>query len=219
MDISPTTQSAAAAAKRSAPEAEKTGAAATDFQTFLTLLTTQLQNQDPLKPMESTEFVAQLASFSSVEQQVRTNDRLAEIFEALGGGASAGLAAWIGREVRAPAQASFSGVPIEIETTPLAEADSATLLVRNDFDQIVARRAVDPKASTLSWDGKDALGASLPHGAYSFEIESRKGETTIGTEPGQVYARVTEVRIEDGVQTLVLAGGATAPLTDVTALR
>ncbi len=57
--------------------------AGTDFQTFLTLLTTQLRNQDPLKPMDSTQFVAQLASFSAVEQQVRTNEKLAEIINLL----------------------------------------------------------------------------------------------------------------------------------------
>jgi flagellar basal-body rod modification protein FlgD len=58
----------------------KTGA---DFQTFLTLLTTQLKNQNPLEPLDSTQFVAQLASFSSVEQQVKTNDRLADILDLL----------------------------------------------------------------------------------------------------------------------------------------
>ena len=57
-----------------------------DFTTFLKLLTAQLRNQDPLKPLDSTEFVAQLATFSSVEQQVKTNDTLATIQQLLGGG-------------------------------------------------------------------------------------------------------------------------------------
>ena len=224
MEITPTAQApstpaATAAKKPAADEPAATGAGATDFQTFLTLLTTQLQNQDPLKPMESTEFVAQLASFSGVEQQIRTNDRLEAIFEALGGGTSAGLADWIGKEVRAPAQGNFAGVPVEIEATPLDDADRAVLVVKNDFGQVVARRAVEPAAETLSWNGQDELGRSLPFGRYGFEIESYKGEALLGTAAGQVFAKVSEVRIEDGAQILVLEGGAKVALEDVTALR
>ncbi|MBP7003065.1 flagellar hook capping FlgD N-terminal domain-containing protein [Amaricoccus sp.] len=220
MDVTSTTQSATARAATAAASTEESkDANATDFETFLTLLTTQLRNQDPLKPTESTEFVAQLASFSGVEQQVRTNDRLDQIYSALGGGASAGLAAWIGREVRAPAQAAFDGVPVAVETTPVDGADSAVLVVTNDFGEVVARRAVDPTDATLSWDGTDALGASLPHGLYSFTVESLKDDEVIGTGEGQVFATVSEVRIEDGGPVLVLDGGGKVSVDDVTALR
>ena len=107
-----------------------------------------MKNQDPLKPMESTEFVAQLATFSGVEQQVRANDRLDAIIEVLGGGA-AGLAEWIGREVRAPGKAAFEGEPVEVGFAPVEGADKAWLVVRNDFDQVVARLPVDPAADTV----------------------------------------------------------------------
>lgn len=225
MDVTSATTAANTAASKSAAAKEETDAeakartAAADFQTFLTLLTTQLRNQDPMKPTELTEFVAQLASFSAVEQQVRTNDRLEAIYGALGGGASAGLAAWIGREVRAPAQAGWSGVPIQIEAAPLEGADSAALVVTDDFGKVVARRAVDPKDGTLTWDGADALGQALPYGLYSFAIESSRDGKTIGVEPGQVFAKVSEVRIEDGEQILVLDGGGRVGVDAVTAIR
>jgi flagellar basal-body rod modification protein FlgD len=222
MEITPTAQTAAAAAKTAAAAGEAetaTGAAATDFQTFLTLLTTQLRNQDPLKPMESTEFVAQLASFSGVEQQIRTNDRLGDIFEALGGGASAGLADWIGKEVRAPAKGAFAGVPVEIATTPDPEADRAVLTVTNDFGQIVARRAVEPGARTIAWDGTDELGQGLPHGLYAFAVERYRGEELLGSAPGEVFGVVREVRLEDGAPSLILEGGGSVAVADVTALR
>ena len=219
MEITPTSQTAPKPTSAAAETGSASGAAATDFDTYLTLLTTQLRNQDPLNPTDSTEFVAQLATFSGVEQQIRTNDQLEAILGALGGGASAGLAAWIGKEVRAPAKGGFSGAPLEVSTTPNAEADAAVLVVKNDFGQVVARRSVSPDAEQVSWDGQDALGRSLPYGDYSFEIEAYKGDELLATQPGQIFAKVSEVRIEDGAQILVLEGGAKVALEDVTALR
>jgi flagellar basal-body rod modification protein FlgD len=206
-----------AAARNGAPSAATT--AAGDFQTFLTLLTAQMRNQDPLKPMESTEFVAQLASFSSVEQQIRTNDRLDSIAEALGGGGHAGLAQWIGREVRAPVAAHFQGAPVDVEVAPAADADRAVLVVRNAFDQIVARRSVAPGESRLAWDGQNALGEVQGHGTYRFELESYRGDALIATTPGHVFAPVTEVRLDGGAARLILGGGEAIGVEDVTAVR
>ena len=217
MEITPTTAATAAAA-RSTEQAGSAGALAADFQTFLTLLTTQMKNQDPLKPMESTEFVAQLATFSGVEQQVRANDRLDDIIEVLGGGA-AGLAEWIGREVRAPGKAAFEGEPVEVGFAPVAGADKAWLVVRNDFDQIVARLPIDPAADTAAWDGTDGMGTALPHGRYGFAIETYEGETLLDTQAGTVFAPVTEVRVADGQQVLVLEDGSRVTLDQVTAVR
>jgi flagellar basal-body rod modification protein FlgD len=219
MEITPTTATAAAAtAARQTEQAESAGALAADFQTFLTLLTTQMRNQDPLKPMESTEFVAQLATFSGVEQQVRSNDRLDAILEVLGGGA-AGLAEWIGREVRAPAKAAFAGDPVEVGMTPVEGADKAWLVVRNDFDQVVARLPVDPAAESVEWSGADDMGKPLAHGDYGFAIESYAGETLLGTQAGTVFSKVSEVRVADGQQVLVLEDGSRVTLGDVTAVR
>jgi flagellar basal-body rod modification protein FlgD len=219
MEITSTT-TPTAAANRAAAEADAvTNVATTDFDTYLTLLTTQLRNQDPLNPTDSTEFVSQLASFSAVEQQINTNDTLEKILAALGGGSSAGLAEWIGREVRAAARARFEGEPVTVETTPNPEADAAVLEIRNDFDQVVARRAIDPKASQVVWDGRDELGVALPYGQYAFSVLNSKGGAALDAAPGQVYGKVSEVRIEDGAPTLVLEGGERVALDAVTAIR
>lgn len=219
MELTPANLPTAAATPTQTKAGESGNAIAGDFETFLTLLTTQLRNQDPLKPMESTEFVAQLASFSSVEQQIRTNDQLAKMLEVLGGGTSDGLALWIGKEVRAPGKGDFAGLPVDVEVTPLAGADRAELVVKNDFDQVVARRTVDATAETLTWDGLDDVGNSLAHGRYGFTLESFQGETLLDSQAGRVFAAVTEVRIKDGEPVLVLEGGSQVALEDVTALR
>ena len=221
MDITPTTSAAASAAtaKSTTKEEESKSGLAADFETFLTLLTTQMRNQDPLKPMESTEFIAQLAQFSSVEQQIRSNDRLDDILAALGGGSSAGLAAWIGREVRAPASADYTGDPVEIGVKTVEGADRAVLVVKNDFDSVIARRAIEAGATTATWDGTDDLGNAVPQGRYGFTVESYNGQTLLGSETGSVYGTVKEVRLVDGTPTLVLDGGDEVALDAVTALR
>lgn len=190
-----------------------------DFQTFLKLLTTQMQNQDPLKPLDSTEFVAQLASFSAVEQQVQSNDKLDNILEALGGSSAGGLAAWIGREVRATSAADFKGKPIEVTTTPVAGADKATLVVTNAFGTVVAERSIDPKASTISWDGTTDAGTAAASGSYTFKVKSYNGTNLVGTADGAVYSKVAEVAIDNGVATLVTEGGTRVPLSNVTGVR
>jgi flagellar basal-body rod modification protein FlgD len=218
MELNPTSAAATAAAVKTKAETEATSATS-DFQTFLQLLTAQLRNQDPLKPMESTEFVAQLASFSAVEQQVRTNDRLDRIAEMLSGGSPDGLAQWIGREVRAPVAASFQGVPVEVEVTPKQGADTAVLVVRNDFGQIVARKLVPAGSSLVTWDGSIDQGTTAAHGSYKFELESFMGEMRLDAQPGRVFGQVTEVRLEQGSPVLILAGGIRVPLEEVTAVR
>ena len=224
MEINPTTTTGAAGtpkagASETAGSGTAAGAVTGDFQTFLTLLTTQMRNQDPLKPMDSTEFVAQLASFSAVEQQIRSNERLQGILDVLSGGSPAGLAEWIGREVRVAAKADFAGEPVEVAVAPAEGADKAVLVVENDFGNEVARLAVAADATEVSWDGKDAMGATVAQGSYGFTLESYAGDTLIGTSEGKVFRQVQEVRVVDGAPVLVVEGGAQVPLDEVGGIR
>ena len=81
MTITDTTATSAATTSTATSSASKSSSAveSSDFKSFLSLLTAQLKNQDPLAPLEATQFVEQLASFSSVEQQIETNSLLEEL--------------------------------------------------------------------------------------------------------------------------------------------
>lgn len=210
-------------AATAAPRPDAAGAAggrstSADFQTFLALLTAQLRHQDPLKPVESTEFVAQLAAFSGVEQQIRGNERLESILEALTAGREAGLAEWIGREVRAAAAAAFDGRPVEIRTEPVAGAELAVLVVTDAAGAVRARLTVDPRAGRLDWAG-ETIGGTLPPGRYRFAIEYHGGGQLLATRAGEVFAEVVEVRRgADGIR-LVLADGTELPAAQVMAVR
>lgn len=190
-----------------------------DFETFLRMLTTQLKNQDPLNPMESSDFAVQLATFSSVEQQVMTNDLLTGLSAQMGQMGMAQLASWVGMEARAPLPAQFDGFPVTLLPGPTAAADEARLIVRNIDGEVVQTQTIPVGEDPYLWTGRDASGQSLPSGLYSFEIESYvQGERQASVVP-ETYARILEARIDAGRTILVMEGGASVDADQVTALR
>jgi flagellar basal-body rod modification protein FlgD len=184
------------------------------------MLTTQMQNQDPLNPVQSSDFAVQLATFSGVEQQVRTNDLLAGLSSSLGGTALAQFADWVGKEVRSPAGARFDGSPITVSAPALADAETAELLVRDQSGRIVDRRPVALQGGEVTWDGIAQTGDRFLTGHYSFAVEGRAQGQALYERPVEVYATVSEARVNpSGAVELVLDGGATVAPDLVSALR
>ncbi|PYE84564.1 flagellar hook capping FlgD N-terminal domain-containing protein [Pseudoroseicyclus aestuarii] len=219
-----TTSPLAPAGRAPAPGAatakgSSTSALSSDFETFLKMLTTQMQNQDPLQPMESAEFSVQLATFSGVEQQVQTNDLLRQMTSAIGAGGLAEMAALVGREVRAAVPAQFDGSPVALTFTPRAEAERTELVVRDSTGAEVQRRLLPRGESTVTWTGTGADGTAMPRGLYSFEVVSQAGETVIDTQVPRLYARVDEVQSTPAGTVLILAGGTAVSQEEVDALR
>ena len=194
--------------------AEEAGTIASDFETFLRLLTTQMRNQDPLKPLESTEFVAQLATFSAVEQQVATNERLGAIETLLSGGAQ-NLAAWLGAEVEAPMPVQWDGAPVRIRFDADAAGTQATLVVRDAGGAEVHRRAIDPEEAELVWTGDGGEQGEI----YRFEIERTTADGQSEVEIGRVFAPVTEARPGENGAILIAPGGVRVEEGAVTAVR
>lgn len=207
-----------AAGGSSSSAADAGSTAATDFETFLTLLTAQMRNQDPLQPMDSTEFVSQLASFSAVEQQIESNKRLDALIDAVAGGSGAGLAQWIGKEVQVAAAARFDDRPLSLAVAPPEGAAAASLVVRDGAGSVVGRLPVDPTADRVTWDG--SLGDSkAPPGLYSFEVDYADGEGVFATREVQTFAKVAEIRFSSGAADLVLEGGVQVSPEDVASVR
>ncbi len=216
-----TAPTAAASPAPAAPgTAPGTGAAiSSDFETFLLMLTTQMQNQDPMDPMDSSEFAVQLATFSGVEQQVQTNDLLQGLIGQVGLMNMSDLAGWVGMEARAEAPVWFEGAPLALQLAPRPGADQAVLAVHDAAGKLVAEEPVPLNAAEIAWVGTDATGAPLPNGTYSFRLISSSNGEQMGIDPVQTYGKIVEARSEAGAVVLVLEGGVEVAADKVTALR
>lgn len=189
-------------------------ASSSDFDMFLKMLTAQIRNQDPLEPMDSADYAAQLATFSGVEQQVKTNDLLAALTASMTQGGLSQVASWVGREVRAPVAAGFDGAPVTLALETQAGSDAGALIVTDASGMEVERRDIAAGARELAW-GDD----SRPHGLYRFEVASLFEGEEIGREIVETYGRVREVRLGPEGPELLLEGGVAVAAGSVTALR
>lgn len=208
-----------AVARRSAASAAQPAGASTDFNSFLKLLTAQLRNQDPLQPLDATEFVAQLASFSSVEQLVGVNDRLEAQAKRLEAGLAAAYAGWIGREVSAiDGRFSASGGAETFRVPPLAGTSSIEAVVFADGRE-VDRFVVSPDAAGhAGWTGAAELG--VPAGAeMRIELVYHGPAGVIDRRPASVFRSVLGIRGTLDGPVLELAGGGTLSPAEVAELR
>ncbi len=197
----------------------QTSKISSDFDTFLRMLTVQMQNQDPLKPIDSADYAVQLATFSGVEQQVRTNQLLLDMqgrFQQFG---MAEMASWIGKEARSDAPVYYDNAPVTLSPNPARGATSAALVVKDAQGNLVSREEIPVSAEPYSWLGAGADGSPLPRGMYSVTLESMNGETVIDSRPVEHYSRVIEARGGPDGTRLVLEGGAEVLASSVTALR
>ena len=218
MDISSITAAANRGATQSGA-APSEAVLASDFETFLKMLTAQARHQNPLEPMDSSEYAAQLAQFSMVEQQVLSNDLLSALTAQLGSGNMAQMANWIGMEARTTAPVQFDGSPIAMEPNPAAASDEVFLVVYDSDGQEVQRRAIPVSADPIEWAGVSDDGTPFQDGLYSFVVESRANGELLLSDPVETYARIVEARTQAGETILILEGGSAVLAGNVNGLR
>src|SRR6056297_2841609 len=202
-----------------AASATEKPALSSDFETFLKMLTAQMRNQDPLNPVELADFAVQLATFSNVEQQVRTNQLLESLGDRMGAMGMAQLSGWVGMEARAQVPVQFDGTPVTLTLTPDKLADAAQLVVSDANGTVVQRIDVAPQVDQAIWTGVDAAGVPLPEGRYTAELASFNNGQHLSDSPVQVHGRVLEARNTDGQVTLVMDGGQEVASEKILGLR
>ena len=211
--------SAATATAASNPSLTKSSQAAPqiDFQNFLKLLTAQLRHQDPLSPTESTQFVTQLASFSTVEQLVNANAKLDGIGDKLANRDISEFGHLIGRtaETRTPISDPAAQFPFRIARDP--QAQTADLVIRDVNGAEIARTRILNDDSVQLWTGLGGAPASA-NGPYFMSAEYFNNGEFINATPASIFSPIEEVRSAGGGIVVRLENGAEIALEDIIGL-
>ncbi len=191
--------------------------AATDFETFLTLLTAQLRNQDPLQPIDSTEFVAQLASFSAVEQQIETNAKLDDIAGLLTESRFDTAVELIGKDVESEvSKVHYDGQSdILLGAEPPADATSGTLTISDSSGLEVAELQLGGAQESITWNGTLDDGTVAAVGDYKVSLTWYDGDDVLKSALPTLRDTVTEVRLNEDEYELTLDSGLTISVDDV----
>ncbi|MGD2132887.1 MAG: flagellar hook capping FlgD N-terminal domain-containing protein [Maricaulaceae bacterium] len=190
---------------------------AQNFEMFMTLLTEQLKNQDPLSPLDSNEFVSQLVEFSSVEQLINQNDSLETLVGLQVAGIGGATVGYLGKEVSYASATTGLGPDGARWTYSFDEAaETVSIAVLDETGKVVFGTSGEGAqgAHDFVWDGLDNQGNPAPPGAYTLEI----GATTEGGEP--VSADIVSKGVVTGVdlsgaEPVLLINGARAPFSTI----
>jgi len=190
---------------------------------FLKLLIAQLQNQDPLNPMDNQEFAAQLATFNSLGQLISINDKLGGMQNAQAAAEQFNAASLIGKEITSAGSTMSlaSGGTAKMGYQLGANASRVVIGIHDGAGKLVRQIEAGAQSAgekSLTWDGRDSSGRPLAAGLYNFEVsafDARGKAVAAGTRMKGV---VTGVHFESGEPVLQI-GDIDVPLSSVTNVR
>lgn len=182
---------------------------------FLRLLLAQLQNQDPLKPIENEAFIAQLAQFSQLEQSVKQVKLLEQSLSADSLNRQLSMVPLVGRQVKVTGGLVELGAgPARIDYTLAGDAESVQVVILTSSKQTVRTLNVGAKPAgthQVAWDGKDNTGVQVPPGTYLVEIVATDRQGAHVDTTASSLATVSAVRIDNGNPLLLIGGQAVDP--------
>lgn len=194
---------------------------ASTFNNFLLLLTTQLQNQDPLSPLDTNQFTEQLVQFTNVEQAIKTNAKLDQLIYLQGTNQLTGALDYVGKIVEVDSVVlDLSDGTATMSYDLASKAEDAKIEIVDEDGNIVRTLKVEGGAGRheVTWDGKDDSGADLPDGLYGFVVKAVDSEgRTVPVRQGTI-GRVTAIEVIDGDVTVSI-GELQVSIGRITAIR
>lgn len=194
-----------------------------DFSQFLTLLTTQLQNQDPMAPMDSTEFTNQLVQFSQVEQQINSNQKLDNLVALQLSSISTVALGYVGMDISyVSGEMNYDGkTPININYALASEAITSKVNVYDEEGKLVYS-ADAPKnvgTNTFTWGGIKTNGDPVEEGTYTVKIDAVDKEGKAIENSTVVSGRVRGIETQNGVVYVLVGDRAVAMSSIVNATQ
>jgi flagellar basal-body rod modification protein FlgD len=181
--------------------------AQTNYQDFLKLLTTQLQNQDPTAPADTNQLTQQIATLSQVEQQINTNKNLEKLITLLDKGSINNYVSFIGKQVEAAGNkiallGSSATIAYDLEEEPA----TLELIVSDKSGAEVFRGAGTKKIgrNEILWNGTDKYGNQLADGQYSFQVVAKNTSNELVKSTTYTVGTVTSVELASGQATLAM---------------
>lgn len=170
---------------------------------FLTLLTTQLKNQDPLNPLDNAQVTTQLAQINTVNGIEKLNATLSKLLSAYDDSKSMQAASMIGKNVLAPGKNLTAMTSGGAAAGALLEgaADKVTVSILDSAGKVVKTQelgAKDAGSFTFVWDGKDSSGNVAPTGKYTFTVEASRGDKEVKASELQIGTVSALVRSNNG---------------------
>lgn len=199
-----------------------TGLNTVDFNTFLKLLVAQLKNQDPLNPLDGTEFTGQIAQFSALEQQINSNNYLSQLVEQRDFGQQTLAVSYLNKVVLAPGDTVALGEDTGAEFGYVLDNTAAKVDISiYDATGKLVRSVNGDKSEgnhILTWDGKDDAGNVLEPGNYTVRVKATDGDDKVIANTVLTYGVVASVLNSEGTANLVMSDGRNVALEDVLAV-
>ncbi len=191
-----------------------------NFQEFLQLLTTQLQHQDPLSPMDTNQFTQQLVQFAGVEQQLKTNSDLDQIVTLNQTSQATAALSFVGSTVTADGSTTQlkNGVAVWNVTSPSAATASVSILDQNGNTVWTGKQTLNTGAQSFSWNGSTSNGTVAPDGLYTIQITAQDASAQNVTVSTQYTGTVTGVDLS-GSQPLLQVGSSYLTVSQVRSIQ
>lgn len=210
-EVGSTTANSSSSALNSSSEA-----LAGNYELFLSLLTTQIQNQDPLDPLDSAEYTNQLVQYSSVEQSIQTNQYLEQMMASLATSQASSYVNYLGSEVTASGDTAMLQNGNAAWSYSVAEDAAGTVEIRNSSGAVVytGDAQLSAGSGTFQWDGVGDTNTASPDGAYTISFALENGSGSSASVNTEINGIVSKVDLSTGSAFLTV-GGVRVPVTSV----
>lgn len=203
----------------SAAAAYSSGAKIADnFQTFLQLLTTQLQNQNPLDPLDTNQFTQQLVQFAGVEQQIATNATLSALLTAMDSSRLTGAVDFIGKRIVAEGATTVLDEQSAVWNINVGkDAPKTTIVISDAAGNEVYAQDIDLKEgdNVYAWQGKASNGQVMPDGFYTIQVVARDNQGQMVSAKTDIQGVVTGIELEDGQPVLKIGDTVRVKLANI----